>query len=633
MFSTLPLPLLAIFLPKPVQCATSWPLPELIDKSAWEAPQGYFKGWAPGAANHIIQTYRDRQPDWLPAIPLSGFARWSRDAKASTNELPLNTTERQRKHCSDPLILDPYYNPANDPIKISNLGNPFLEPLQAVFKDGSVKIKHVAVILMESARQELFPLRQGSGFHNLLMKSHDELDYDDVNELLSHISPNAERITGLGGNWRSSNGTAFGRKHSEWDDKTKEGFGGININGALTTSSVSMKSLATVLCGAWPMPVDMFQESETESYQPCMPEIFELFNRLKTKEPSDHFHQQQWYPAFFQAITDGYDRQDVFEKKIGFPLIVNKDRIKQDSLDEADLEEVNYFGYPDTAVKHHMANYITNATANNQRMFLFHFTSTTHHPWSTPKWFNTSEYLGQAHGLMQTHKDMNSYLNSIRFNDVWIGQLMQMFDDHGISNETLVVFVGDHGQAFKEDVAKTGTYENPHISNFRIPITFRHPQLPRVQHHVNATSVSILPTILDLLVHTGSLNERDASAAADLMQDYEGQSLVRPFRTSYKGRRAWNYSLVNPGGRMLTITSSDTPWRLVLPLDKKTEYMFTDLGQDPMELYPLLEWSISSLQASVRRRHGNEAAEWVVEAQKVGLWWASERKRLWKYEG
>lgn len=631
MFTTLPLPLFATMQPKPFECATtSWPFPNLIDRVKWENPNGNFKGWAPGTDNDIIRKYKERNPDWVPRELPPGFTRWNPEAKKEEESDPIDESEEDfDRTCPDPLVLDPFYNPANDPMKITNLDNDLLEPLKNALKD--VKIKHIALILMESMRGELFPLEQGSGFHKLLLDSHDELDHDEANALFSHVTPNIERITGRSGTFKAKNGTAFGPQYREWNDQTKEGFGGVNVDGALTASTVSTKSLAAVHCGSWPLPVDMFEESLTESYQPCLPEILELFNKMKGNTPADSFLEQQWYPAFFQSVTDGYDRQAKFDSQIGFKYIVNKDRIKKDAAKNPELEEINYFGFPETALKTYITDYITNATANNQRMFMSHFTSTSHHPWATPKWFNSSEYMGEAHGLMQTHKDMNSYLNTIRFTDAWIGQLMQIFDDLNIANETLVVFVGDHGQAFKEDFSKTGTYENSHVSNFRVPITFKHPQIPSVQHAVNATSISILPTVLDLLINTGSLNAKDMSAAADIVQDYEGQSLIRPFKKVHKGRRAWNFGLVNPGGRMLTITSADTPYRLVLPLDKKTEYVFSDLGKDPMELDRILEWSVNSLASTVRGKYGDEAADWLIEADQIGLWWSSERKRLWQY--
>lgn len=351
---------------------------------------------------------------------------------------------------------------------------------------------------------------------------------------------------------------------------------------------------------------------------------------MKSSWSSTDFREYQWYPAFFQSVIDRYDRQDKWNDRVGFKYIVTKSRIK---LNSPMMEVINYFGYPETVLKRYIRGYITNATANNQRMFLSHFTSTTHHPWAKPKNFNTTEYMGSANGrLTHSHKGTNKYLNTIRWNDAWLGNLMQMLDHLGVANETLVIFVGDHGQAFMEDFKKTGTYGNGHISNFRVPITFRHPMIPRVQHHVNATSVNILPTILDLFINTGSLNARDKAAASDLIQDYEGQSLIRPYKTVYRGRRAWNFGVVNPGGRMLTIASVDVPWRLVMPLDGQTEYVFTDLGSDPLELNRLPKWSIESLVSDVQQSHGEDAAKWLKEAELVSKWWAIERKRLWQYK-
>ncbi|ODA79316.1 hypothetical protein RJ55_04909 [Drechmeria coniospora] len=65
--TTLPLPLLGVFRGESQNCyGGSWPYPELISKSRWEMPNGYFKGWAPGADNKLIRKYRQRRPSWLP---------------------------------------------------------------------------------------------------------------------------------------------------------------------------------------------------------------------------------------------------------------------------------------------------------------------------------------------------------------------------------------------------------------------------------------------------------------------------------------------------------------------------------------------------------------------------------------
>ncbi|KAF5588839.1 hypothetical protein FPCIR_6992, partial [Fusarium pseudocircinatum] len=138
-------------------------------------------------------------------------------------------------------------------------------------------------------------------------------------------------------------------------------------------------------------------------------------------------------------------------------------------------------------------------------------------------------------------------------------------------------------------------------------------------------------TILDLLINSGSLNEKDTHIASDLVQDYEGQSLIRPYKKTDGDRRAWTFSVVNSGAGMLGVTSADVPWRLVIPLNKVIEYRVTDALNDPMELKPVAAWSPEELETEVRSAFGDEAAQWANEAIPIAQWWALERQRLWRY--
>jgi arylsulfatase A-like enzyme len=295
----------------------------------------------------------------------------------------------------------------------------------------------------------------------------------------------------------------------------------------------------------------------------------------------------------------------------------------------------------------YLLDIVNEAIENNERLFLSHFTSTTHHPWSTPTDFHDEQYFA-SDTLMSKHEDMNNYLNTVRYVDGWLGDILQVLDDTGIANETLVVFVGDQyvpplqapgsqltylsGQAFNEDSPVSGTYENGHISNFRIPLVFRHPLLPKIQITANATSMSVLPTILDLLVQTKSLNDKDSTAALDLLNEYEGQSLIRPYQATHNGRQAWNFGIINAGGTMLSVGSAAVPFRLIMPLTEDFEFVFTNLNTDPDELHPLRGWYAEELTSRVQSEHGEKAAQWVTEAEKIGRWWVAERKRLWNFE-
>ena len=152
-----------------------------------------------------------------------------------------------------------------------------------------------------------------------------------------------------------------------------------------------------------------------------------------------------------------------------------------------------------------------------------------------------------------------------------------------------------------------------------------------MQITANTTSLSILPTILDLLVSTRSLNEKDSDIASDLMNEYEGQSLIRPFKPSHNGRQAWNFGLINPGGEILSVGSAAVPYRFILPLTDDFEYKFIDREKDPEELNIIAEWEADMLVDHVRNEHGEHAANWVSEAHQVGRWWIAERERLWDY--
>jgi hypothetical protein len=80
---------------------------------------------------------------------------------------------------------------------------------------------------------------------------------------------------------------------------------------------------------------------------------------------------------------------------------------------------------------------------------------------------------------------------------------------------------------------------------------------------------------------------------------------------------------------MLSVTSADAPWRLVVPLDRATQWRFTNLKNDSLELQPLEKWSMEQLVRDARTLYGEEASRWIVEADAVAQWWVLERKRLW----
>ncbi|EEH35361.2 sulfatase domain-containing protein [Paracoccidioides lutzii Pb01] len=619
----------------------SFPLPDLLTKDRWIMPHDNYKGWAPGQENFFVQQYAERQRKWIPDTLPAGFERWNKKQKlgqplAKNNSAP---TKNSKNKCPN-MGGTNHYNPVADPLRISNLNLAPLEELRKAFKD--VLISHVVLVTLESTRKDMFPIMDGSYLHRKILGSYKGGDENKalVNEKLSQLTRVAEQVTGQSFFSSAEPQTQPELLPGVWRDQADPGMGGINVVGAVTGSTLSFKSVIGSHCGVGPLPRDFLEEVNAQIYQPCIPQIMELFNNQKKSndgkdgkesllEHRASVHRRKWESVFVQSITDQYDRQDELNRHMNFGQSFVRETLdnKTSKYYTPDAEEINYFGYAETAVKPFLRDLISDVIANNKRLFLSHFTSTTHHPWGVPKSFNKTEYMGSE----GSHEHMNDFLNVIHYDDMWLGELLGLLDEHGIANETLVVMVGDHGQAFAEDSKLTGTYENAHISNFRVPLVFRHPHLPRLQINANATSMSILPTILDLLVSTNSLDAVDTSAAADLMHDYEAQSLLRPYQTSLNGRQAWNFGVINAGGALLSIISAAVPYRIVIPLSGNFMFRFTNTATDPNELHPLEKWTLIDLVKVVRQRYGQEAANWASEADAIGRWWATEMHRLYNY--
>ena len=283
------------------------------------------------------------------------------------------------------------------------------------------------------------------------MKSHTSNgSIDAVNRELSKLTINTEQLTGEVSGFGPADVGGFVPKAGTWRELSKER-GGINIVGAFTGSTMTFKSMVGSHCGAQPLPVDFTVEARGHIYQPCIPDILKLFNHNKKSQRKESrgttgkdFNSKPWKSVFVQSITDQYDYQDELNERMGFSEVVVKSTIDNPASKyfPPTEEESNYFGYPETQVKDYMRDLFLDAEKNNERLFLSHFTSSTHHPWNTPESAGENFDFLKRSGWRSEH-ELNRYLNTIRYGDRWIGQVMDMIEEVGVAQETLVVMIGD----------------------------------------------------------------------------------------------------------------------------------------------------------------------------------------------
>ncbi|PGG97782.1 hypothetical protein GX51_07164 [Blastomyces parvus] len=430
--------------------AESFPLPELLARDRWIMPKNNFKGWAPGKDNMFIQQYFERSRNWILESLPPGFERWDKKLRMAKQaaENKTKAAQDEKDKCPDRPGTQ-YYNPVADPLKISNLNLEPYEELREALKD--ILISHVVLVTMESARKDMFPIQQGSHIHKQIHRSYKDGDTNKelVDGKLSQLTRVAEQVTGE--SFFSSPEKRPNLLPGVWRDQSAPGMGGINVVGANTGSSLSFKSVLGSHCGVGALPKDFLEEVNGQIYQPCIPQIVELFNREKKRDQKnnakeallDHrasVHRREWRSVFAQSITDRYDRQDVLNQKMSFWRSFTRANLenKKSKYYPPKSPELNYFGYAESEVKPFLRDLISETIASNKRLFLSHFTSTTHHPWAIPPEFPTTNYMGS-----EGHEHLNSFMNVVRYDDLWLGELLGLLDEHGIANETLVVIIGD----------------------------------------------------------------------------------------------------------------------------------------------------------------------------------------------
>ena len=190
-----------------------------------------------------------------------------------------------------------------------------------------------------------------------------------------------------------------------------------------------------------PLAADFNREWEHHVYQPCLPHVFDMLNRQPgISNDTNDFTKWPWHSMWMQSVTEGYDNQDKLTPALGFHDKKTKEIIEgPDAKYPPTGEEVNYYGYADTELEDYIRDAIDDAECDHERLFLTHLTGTTHHPWGLPGDVY-DQIIGSINGQ---NEDLNRYLNAIGFVDNWFATILEILQEKGVANETLVVLAGD----------------------------------------------------------------------------------------------------------------------------------------------------------------------------------------------
>jgi hypothetical protein len=321
----------------------TFPIPELLAENFREPASGHYPGWAPTLDDFGNTGYGNDKPYWALGPLPPAFERWAVEPEPRMAGIAANQSmaETIRSDLENRNATDKgrhyFYNPAQDPMRISNLDLEPLAPLQEALRDHAIPINHIVFVFLESGRKDLFPLKNDSRLYDQIRETyeiHGEEDEADLHDKLSQLTPVAEMLTG---------------EHSGFGPSVdpNPGFGGLSFDGILSGSSLSAKSRLVNYCGLGPLPVDFMHENDIIPYQPCLMHILDLFNKRKNaSENSTNPHEREWETIYAQSVTGQFQEQTRLIDLLGFNQSLYSENIdlENSTYYHEGMEKINYFG-------------------------------------------------------------------------------------------------------------------------------------------------------------------------------------------------------------------------------------------------------------------------------------------------
>ena len=204
---------------------------------------------------------------------------------------------------------------------------------------------------------------------------------------------------------------------------------------------------------------------------------------------SSELKRRGYRTAFFNAADLRYQHCDVFLSYRQFDRIQDYRSVPCDRplLTPGKTKRLNLTGRDDACVVDSLTDWITEAP--DQPHFGVLWTMMTHYPY-----FSAGGDLNFG-----APEKLNRYLNALHHDDDLIGKLLRALQEHHLDKSTLVVVVGDHGEAFgRHDQwshARAIYEENVHV-----PLLLINPELFHGEEsNVNGGLIDIAPTIMEIL--------------------------------------------------------------------------------------------------------------------------------------
>ncbi len=338
---------------------------------------------------------------------------------------------------------------------------------------------------------------------------------------------------------------------------------------AYTTIPHTTKALVSAECGVPPHLAREITEAEPDGIPvPCL---------------ADLLKDRGYETAFFQPGGVEWENRPQLVENFG-----HEDLISLEDMNTEGFEQANYFGYEDAIMYEPIREWLE---ANGDEPFLNTYkTLTPHHPYWGPGRYGIENF--------SEDDELNRYLNSVRYVDFFIKNLIQMYKDMGLYEDTIFVIYGDHGEGFSEH----GRTQHDNViweEGLKVPLIIHDPQRFQNGKRVDGLSnlTDILPTVVELLGYEIKGGDYTGHSLLDLPEDRTIMS------------RCWDdekcMSSLNGDEKYIYHYKGEQP-------EGMKQEQFFDLSRDPLERNNLAKSHPKEL-----KQRKKELLEWQEENERL----------------
>ncbi|MGZ4041813.1 MAG: LTA synthase family protein [Bacteroidia bacterium] len=203
---------------------------------------------------------------------------------------------------------------------------------------------------------------------------------------------------------------------------------------------------------------------------------------------SSELQKKGYRTAFFNSADNDFQRAGEFLANRRFDKV--KDRKNLDCslhFEETDHKHEALDGVDDECTANELMAWVNNK--ENKPFFGVMWTYQTHYPYYT---------VGKRKVFSESDTLLNRYLNAVNHSDAVLANILENLKSNNLYESTLIVVVGDHGEAFgrhNQFTHASKIYEE----NVHIPCMFINPAFNGERRNITGGSVDIAPTIMELL--------------------------------------------------------------------------------------------------------------------------------------